>query len=267
VWLSVDPLAFKYPNETPYSYVGNKPINTIDPWGMDKVEDPNGNTGEAGEYKQTADKKYLYGKGMKTKVWDPKAEGQGNQAGVKSGAYVDYTGDEIDFGSYGKSDSPSKSMSNIADKIRNTPAFVIPGLAMPVLNPYYKAEAIVFGGTGTLAGAEYGKGGYFVLAGKDKGSFLSFTEIAGGVSSDIFLGSSAGRVDYTGDSKNFTPQMLFGAQLKAWVGGGEVFSGGVSLSRSKVLWGEVYSTEVNMGFGASVIPFVGVGGNTGVISR
>ena len=101
VWLSVDPLAFKYPNESPYIYVGNRPINTIDPWGMDKVEDPNGNSGEAGDYKQTADKKYLHGKGMKTKVWDPKAEGQGNQAGVESGAYVDYDGDAIDFDSYG----------------------------------------------------------------------------------------------------------------------------------------------------------------------
>ena len=104
VWLSVDPLAFKYPHESPYSYVGNRPINTIDPWGMDKIEDPNGNSGEAGDYKQTGDKKYLYGDGLKTKVWDPNYDGGGNRAGGpdQKGGYVDYEGDAINFGNYGK---------------------------------------------------------------------------------------------------------------------------------------------------------------------
>jgi RHS repeat-associated protein len=266
VWLSVDPLAFKYPHESPYSYVGNRPINTIDPWGMDKVEDPNGNTGEAGDYKQTADKKYLYGDGLKTKVWDPNYDGGGNRAGGpdQKGGYVNYDGDAINFGSCGK-DSPNKNMANIADQIRNTPFLIIPGLPMPVANPYYQAEAIVFGGTGTLVGEEYGKGGFFILAGKDKGAFHSFTEFAVGISSDIFLGISEGRVDYTGNSEHFTSQMLFGKRLKGWIGVGEGLSGGISFSRAKVFGGEVYSTEVNLGFGASVIPYVGVGINTGTI--
>jgi hypothetical protein len=120
VWLSVDPLAFKYPNESPYSYVGNRPTNTIDPWGMDKVEDPNGNTGEAGDYKQSADKKYLYGDGLKTKVWDANSEGNGNQAGLQKGAYVDYAGDDIDFNNYSKNSPdgvkicPNKSIGQYA---------------------------------------------------------------------------------------------------------------------------------------------------------
>lgn len=38
IWLSVDTLAFKYPSQSPYSFVGNRPINTIDPWGMDEVK-------------------------------------------------------------------------------------------------------------------------------------------------------------------------------------------------------------------------------------
>jgi len=38
VWLSVDPLSDKYPNQSPYSYVGNRPINVIDPNGMDEWE-------------------------------------------------------------------------------------------------------------------------------------------------------------------------------------------------------------------------------------
>jgi len=105
IWLSVDPLAFKYPHESPYSYVGNRPINTIDPWGMDKVEDPNGNTGEAGDYKQTSDKKFLYGDGLKTKVWDPNYDGMGNRAGGpdQKGGYVDYEGGDVDFENYNNS--------------------------------------------------------------------------------------------------------------------------------------------------------------------
>ncbi len=37
LWLSVDPLAEKYPNLSPYSYVANNPINAIDPDGRDIV--------------------------------------------------------------------------------------------------------------------------------------------------------------------------------------------------------------------------------------
>jgi RHS repeat-associated protein len=37
IWLSVDPLAEKYPNITPYAYVANNPINAIDPDGREIV--------------------------------------------------------------------------------------------------------------------------------------------------------------------------------------------------------------------------------------
>ena len=33
-WLSVDPLAHKYPTLTPYAYVANNPVNMVDPDGM-----------------------------------------------------------------------------------------------------------------------------------------------------------------------------------------------------------------------------------------
>lgn len=36
-WLSVDPLASKYPHETPYNYVGNNPLLYIDPDGAEKI--------------------------------------------------------------------------------------------------------------------------------------------------------------------------------------------------------------------------------------
>ena len=35
LWLNVDPLAEKYPNISPYTYVANNPINLIDPTGME----------------------------------------------------------------------------------------------------------------------------------------------------------------------------------------------------------------------------------------
>ncbi|MFW6222944.1 MAG: RHS repeat-associated core domain-containing protein, partial [Bacteroidota bacterium] len=117
VWLSVDPMAFKYPDQSPYSYVGNRPINTIDPWGMDEYKDPNGNTGNSGDgYKQTKDKKYLYGDGLKTKVWDPdytvEDGGSGQADPYSKGGYVDYEGDPIDFDTYGKPGDFEKTVLN-----------------------------------------------------------------------------------------------------------------------------------------------------------
>jgi len=38
IWLSVDPLSDKYPNQTPYHYVSNNPINRFDPYGETDYE-------------------------------------------------------------------------------------------------------------------------------------------------------------------------------------------------------------------------------------
>ena len=38
IWLSVDPLADKYPYQSPYVYCGNNPLNIIDPFGEDEWE-------------------------------------------------------------------------------------------------------------------------------------------------------------------------------------------------------------------------------------
>ncbi|TEB40907.1 RHS repeat-associated core domain-containing protein, partial [Flavobacterium circumlabens] len=35
-WMNIDPMAEKYFDITPYNYVANSPINSIDPDGMDK---------------------------------------------------------------------------------------------------------------------------------------------------------------------------------------------------------------------------------------
>jgi len=102
VWLSMDPLAGRYPGILGYAYVYNNPMNFIDPWGLEGVKDPNGNTGNAGEgYKQTKDKKYLYGDGLTTKKWDPNYDGGDSQAdGTQKGGYVDYKGRDLNFEYY-----------------------------------------------------------------------------------------------------------------------------------------------------------------------
>jgi len=55
LWLSVDPLAEKYPTLSPYTYVANNPINTIDPDGR-KIIFINGKLG--GGYKGKGGKDY-----------------------------------------------------------------------------------------------------------------------------------------------------------------------------------------------------------------
>ena len=73
-WLSVDPLADKYPSLSPYAYCGWNPINTTDPNGTDTVRTPNGITNVGEGYKTTPDGKYLYGEGLQTKCWNPDLE-------------------------------------------------------------------------------------------------------------------------------------------------------------------------------------------------
>ena len=73
-WLSVDPMADKYPSLSPYAYCAWNPVNSTDPNGMDTIRTPNGiaNVGEG--YKATPDGKYLYGEGLQTKYWNPDLE-------------------------------------------------------------------------------------------------------------------------------------------------------------------------------------------------
>ena len=49
-WFTVDPMAEKYLSFSPYVYVGNNPVNRVDPTGMDWVEDENGNVIWRAEY-------------------------------------------------------------------------------------------------------------------------------------------------------------------------------------------------------------------------
>ena len=74
MWLSVDPMADKYPSISPYAYCAWNPIIAIDPSGMDSVHTPNGIANVGDGYRATPDGKYLYGEGLQPKRWNPNLE-------------------------------------------------------------------------------------------------------------------------------------------------------------------------------------------------
>ena len=84
MWLSVDPLADKYPSISPYAYCAWNPLNAIDPNGMDSVRTPNGMANVGTGYKATPDGQYLYGEGLQTKRWNPNLD-RGGVVGERGG--------------------------------------------------------------------------------------------------------------------------------------------------------------------------------------
>ena len=90
MWLSVDPLADKYPSISPYAYCAWSPIIAKDPNGMDSVRTPNGMANVGTGYKSTLDGQYLYGDGLKTKRWNPDLEIGGIVGDGLRGGYEDW---------------------------------------------------------------------------------------------------------------------------------------------------------------------------------
>ena len=137
-------------------------------------------------------------------------------------------------------------------------------------NPFYGAEAIMIDGGLTIAGSEGDVGFVFILAGPDRGKLRFFTEIAGGIGSDAGVGGELTRIDYIGDIDDFSLRSLNGSREKFYAGAeitgeglsiGGAFSYGISLSG-----GTVIGTTIQVGFGASVIPFIYGGYNTGTVT-
>ena len=88
-WLSVDPLADKYPNISPYAYCGWNPIRFVDPDGKDIYRYDN-ETGDIKLYKKTDDNFDQFGKfkyNRKTGEYEPKINKDGS---IKT--YTDHRG-------------------------------------------------------------------------------------------------------------------------------------------------------------------------------
>ena len=158
---------------------------------------------------------------------------------------------------------PNAFYRSMADLIRNTPFF---GINSP--NPFYGAEAMYMDSGGSLVGAEKDGGVFFILAGKEKGTFKTFSELAGGISTEAGVGFEVGRVDISGNPNDFTSDYLYGLRDKVWVSVspfGEVISVGGAYAWSSINGRTVSTSSVQLGIGVSPFPFLSGGYNHGRI--
>ena len=123
LFLSIDPMADKYPNISPYAYCAWNPIIAKDPNGMDSVHTPNGMANAGEGYKTTPDGLYLYGDGLQTKKWNPNLEIGGVVGDEFRGGYEDYSGDPFDFSNY-KIDRGIRSDNNICTSSFDAPVVI-----------------------------------------------------------------------------------------------------------------------------------------------
>ena len=146
----------------------------------------------------------------------------------------------------------------LADILHHTPSF---GVNSP--NPFQGAVAIYADGGWSFVGAEGDAGGFFILVGRDKGRFVSFTELAGGAASDAGIGFEIGRVDVTGNPNDFNSSYLFGLRDKVWGSispTGEIISIGGAYSWGMSNGESVTTRSLQFGLGASPLPFILGGG-------
>lgn len=100
----------------------------------------------------------------------------------------------------------------LADYLRNSPFFGYGAGA--VVNPFYNAEAIFSDMGVILSGAGKDAGSFFILTGLDKGKFISYSEIAGGVAPEMGGGVSVSWSYFRGNN----PGWIIGTSLQG--GGG-----------------------------------------------
>lgn len=107
------------------------------------------------------------------------------------------------------------------------------------------------------------------MVGKEKGTFKTFDELAGGVATDAGIGFEVGRIDVTGNPNDFNSSYLFGLREKVWVSvspTGEIISVGGAYSWGMANGERVTTKSIQMGLGISPLPFIlGGGYNKGQI--
>jgi hypothetical protein len=146
-----------------------------------------------------------------------------------------------------------------ADFLRNTISF---GMYVP--NPFYQAEAVYVDAGASFIGHEADRGGFFVLVGKDKGKFLTYSEKSlYGTGTDAGVAGELGRIDITGNPYSFSADYVYGYRDKFWAGGGEGPAVGLSYSVGSYEGQTVTATAVQLGWG--FLP-ISLGWNYGIIS-
>jgi hypothetical protein len=130
VWLSVDPLADKYPSQSPYSYVGNRSINVIDPNGMwekdadgnwvaQKGDSPGSLAKDAGISQSKAEevmRNYNKENGNKRSsdimvYKDDKVSISGNEISSSDGSSLSHTNPKTESTDNSKTSNPSNNMA------------------------------------------------------------------------------------------------------------------------------------------------------------
>jgi len=146
----------------------------------------------------------------------------------------------------------------LADYLRNTQSF---GMHR---NLFFDAEAIYVDASGSFIGHEMDRGGFFVLVGKDKGKFFTYSEKSiYGTGTDAGVAGELGSIDVTGNPNLFKSDYVYGYRDKFWAGGGEGPSVGLSYSLGSYNGQDV--TAIAVQFGWSFLP-ISLGWNKGIIS-
>lgn len=99
IWLSVDPLAHKYPEWSPYTFTGDNPINLIDPdglWVPGLDDDGNATyTAEKGDNYETLKEHYNLTDKEASKMLDPNSNVVAGETSISGAQAKEATGDEI----------------------------------------------------------------------------------------------------------------------------------------------------------------------------
>ena len=138
IWLSVDPLAEKFPSISPYVYCAKNPINAIDPDGREVAEPPTNGI------PQYIDNSGVY-------FWDA------NKKAYEHYKYTDSSREHYSFSGYYKVNSSSRAVGN---------ASYINGQTTTITEPCFSEKARAFGlgmseklrsyeGNGTIKGAGF----------------------------------------------------------------------------------------------------------------
>lgn len=161
IWLSVDPLAEKFPDRSPYNYTMNNPINLIDP------------DGRAPEPPKNGIPQFIYNTGVYFWRADKKAYEQYK--------YTDSSREHYSFSGYYSVNSNSKAVGKSVSIDNNAPATIIdPANTYNGLGYAEYFDEALSGASAHAKGLKHG-GGYLALSLAESGNGLYWKPNARGL--------------------------------------------------------------------------------------